>query len=49
MSLFSYPQCKGNRNKIAHGESVALSLNSLTDYYKNALKVVVLLQRTCGL
>jgi hypothetical protein len=39
----------GNRNKIAHGESVSLSLNSLTDYYKNALKVVVLLQRTCGL
>lgn len=38
----------GNRHKIAHGDSVALSLSSLRSYYKDALKVVELLRATCG-
>ena len=38
----------GNRHKIAHGESVSLSLRSLAAYYQDAVKVVELLQRTCG-
>jgi hypothetical protein len=39
----------GNRHKIAHGESVSLSLSSLAAYYKDAIAVVELLQRTCGI
>jgi len=38
----------GNRHKIAHGESVSLSMSSLAAYYKDAVKVIDLLQRTCG-
>src|SRR2546430_12150888 len=38
----------GNRHKIAHGESVSLSLGSITAYYQDAVQVVDLLQRTCG-
>ena len=39
----------GNRHKIAHGESVSLSICSLTAYYQDAIKVVELLQKTCGI
>ena len=39
----------GNRNKIAHGESVSLSLSSLAGYYKDAMQVVELLHQTCDL
>lgn len=39
----------GNRHKIAHGESVSLSMGSLSGYYNDAVKVVELLQKTCGL
>lgn len=39
----------GNRHKIAHGESVALSLSSMKAYYGDAKEVVDLLQRTCEL
>jgi len=38
----------GNRHSIAHGQSVSLSLGSLAAYYKDALKVVDLLHKTCG-
>ena len=38
-----------NRHKIAHGESVGLSLQTLSQYYGDALKVVDLLRRQCGL
>jgi hypothetical protein len=38
----------GNRHKIAHGESVSLSLSSITAYYEDAAQVVDLLQKTCG-
>jgi len=38
----------GNRNKIAHGDSVSLSISSLRSYYKNALKVIALLRATSG-
>jgi hypothetical protein len=38
----------GNRHKIAHGESVSLSLGSLETYYGDAIKVIDLLQKTCG-
>jgi len=38
----------GNRHKIAHGESVSLSLGSLTAYYRDAAAVVELLEKTCG-
>ena len=38
----------GNRHKIAHGESVSLSLGALASYYEDATLVVELLQRTCG-
>jgi RiboL-PSP-HEPN len=38
----------GNRHKIAHGESVSLSMSSLAAYYKDAVTVIELLQRTCG-
>lgn len=37
----------GNRHKIAHGESVTLSMSSLAAYYKDAVIVVELLQETC--
>ena len=37
----------GNRHRIAHGESVALSMGSLRAYYDDAKVVVDLLQRTC--
>jgi hypothetical protein len=39
----------GNRHKIAHGESVGLSLRTLSQYYGDALKVVELLRQQCGL
>jgi HEPN superfamily RiboL-PSP-like protein len=39
----------GNRHKIAHGESVSLSMSSLAAYYKDATAVIDLLQKTCGL
>lgn len=39
----------GNRHKIAHGESVSLSLSSITAYYKDAVVVIELLEKTCGL
>jgi hypothetical protein len=38
----------GNRHKIAHGDSVSLSIRGLTAYYQDALIVVDLLQKTCG-
>lgn len=38
----------GNRHKIAHGESVSLSMSSMTRYYADAIKVVDLLQKQCG-
>lgn len=38
----------GNRHKIAHGESVSLSMSSLAAYYKDAVAVIELLQKTCG-
>jgi HEPN superfamily RiboL-PSP-like protein len=38
----------GNRHRIAHGESVSLSMSSLASYYKDAVAVIDLLQRTCG-
>lgn len=39
----------GNRRKIAHGESVGLTLHSLRQYYGDALRVIDLLQQQCGL
>jgi hypothetical protein len=39
----------GNRHKIAHGESVGLTLHTLLQYYADALKVVDLLRQQCGL
>lgn len=39
----------GNRHRIAHGESVALSLSSMKAYYGAAKEVVGLLRRTCEL
>lgn len=39
----------GNRHKIAHGESVQLTLHSLKVYYGDAIEVVRLLRRQCGL
>jgi hypothetical protein len=39
----------GNRHKIAHGESVGLSLQTLAQYYTDALRVVDLLRQQCGL
>jgi hypothetical protein len=39
----------GNRHKIAHGDSVALSMSSLTAYYQDAASVIDILQKTCGL
>lgn len=39
----------GNRHKIAHGESVGLTLHTLHQYYGDALKVVDLLREQCGL
>jgi hypothetical protein len=38
----------GNRHKIAHGDSVSLSLNSLKTYYADAIIVVGLLCDICG-
>ncbi len=39
----------GNRHKIAHGESVGLTLHTLIQYYTDALRVVDLLRKQCGL
>jgi HEPN superfamily RiboL-PSP-like protein len=39
----------GNRHKIAHGESVSLTLSSLTQYYRDAISVIELLRTHCGL
>jgi hypothetical protein len=39
----------GNRHKIAHGESVVLTLHTLIQYYADALRVVDLLRQQCGL
>jgi hypothetical protein len=39
----------GNRHKIAHGESVGLTLHMLIQYYGDALRVVDLLRQQCGL
>ena len=38
-----------NRHKIAHGESVGLSLSVLMQYYGDAIKVIDLLRQQCGL
>ena len=38
-----------NRHQIAHGKSVQLTLQLLSQYYGDALKVVSLLRRQCGL
>lgn len=38
----------GNRNRIAHGESVSLSMGSLQNYYNDAAKVVEILQQVVG-
>ena len=38
-----------NRHKIAHGESVGLTLHTLFQYYGDAVKVVELLRKQCGL
>jgi hypothetical protein len=37
-----------NRHKIAHGESVGLTLHTLLQYYGDALKVVDLVRQQCG-
>jgi hypothetical protein len=39
----------GNRHKIAHGESVGLTLHTLIQYYADTLKVVDLVRQYCGL
>ncbi len=38
----------GNRNRIAHGESVSLSMSSLKAYYNDATTVVAVLEKICG-
>jgi hypothetical protein len=38
----------GNRHKIAHGDSVSLSMSALTAYYSDAVTVIDLLQEICG-
>ena len=38
----------GNRHKIAHGDSVSLTLSSLRQYYRDAIRVVELLRQQCG-
>jgi len=38
----------GNRHRIAHGESVGLTLHSLVQYYRDALKLVDLMREQCG-
>jgi hypothetical protein len=38
----------GNRHKIAHGDSVSLSLSSLKAYYKDSLRVVEIISSICG-
>jgi RiboL-PSP-HEPN len=39
----------GNRHKIAHGESVGLTLQTLLQYYKDAQSVIDLVRQQCGL
>jgi hypothetical protein len=39
----------GNRHKIAHGESVGLTLHTLIQYYGDALSVIDLVRQQCGL
>lgn len=38
----------GNRNSIAHGSSVALSMSRMTTYWEDAKKVVELVEKTCA-
>lgn len=37
-----------NRHKIAHGRDVALTLTQISNYYKDALKVVSAIEKQCG-
>jgi RiboL-PSP-HEPN len=39
----------GNRHKIAHGDSVGLTLHTLIQYYRDALIVIDIVQQQCGL
>jgi len=39
----------GNRNKIAHGESVGLTMHALIQYYQDAQEVINLVRQQCGL
>ncbi len=38
----------GNRHKIAHGDSVSLSMGSLRSYYKDSLRVIDIICTICG-
>jgi hypothetical protein len=38
-----------NRNQIAHGENVTISLSQLREYYRDACKVLDLVDARCGL
>jgi uncharacterized HAD superfamily protein len=35
------------RNKIAHGENIGITYSKMKGYYKNALKLVNLLEEQC--
>ena len=37
-----------NRHKIAHGDSVSISMSTLSSYYQDAVRVVGCLQQICG-
>ena len=37
-----------NRNQIAHGEDVSLTLNELEDYYRDAKEAVRLVEEECN-
>jgi hypothetical protein len=39
----------GNRHKIAHGESVGLTIHALSQYYQDAPEVINLMRQQCGL
>jgi hypothetical protein len=38
-----------NRNRIAHGEDVGITYSRIKNYYEDAIKVVDLIEKICGL
>ena len=36
------------RNKVAHGEDLGITLSTIKNYYKNAVKLIIFLENQCN-